>query len=91
MSTYIPRPPLTPERKRLRAQIAGSSRWAMETDRAGAMQHVRDGFTKSLERKVDPDGNLSPVELAKRVESARKAHYARLRYAALKAREAKKA
>lgn len=72
--------------RRLRARAAGLTRWANEPDRAGAMQPLRDGFQRKLERQIDPDGVLPPDELAKRVELARRAHLAKASLAAAKAR-----
>ena len=60
------------------AKIAANSRWARETDRSAATQAARDGMTRRFEREVDPEGRLAPDELAKRVASARSAHYQRL-------------
>lgn len=51
---------------------------------------AREAFRSKFERDVDPDGLLEPEERARRAEMARKAHFARLALASVKAR-AKKA
>jgi hypothetical protein len=45
---------------------------------------------ESFEAKVDPDGTMDPVERAKRAESARKEHFARMALLSAKARRAKR-
>lgn len=77
---------MTPAERRLRASAAGLTRWANETDRAGAIRPLREGFIRKLEREIDPDGSLPPDELAKRVELARRAHLAKASLAAAVAR-----
>ena len=60
----------------LRAQIAAHTRWSREPDRTAATQPARDAFRAKFVKMVDPDGTISdPVELEKRVASARRAHY----------------
>lgn len=72
------------------AKIAANSRWAMTDDRAAAMAPARAGMQKKFEDQVDPDRTLPAAERARRVESARKAHYQRMALASAKARAAKK-
>jgi hypothetical protein len=43
-----------------------------------------------FEREVDPDGTLPPAERAKRAESARKAHFARMALLSAQARAKRK-
>lgn len=62
----------------MRARIAAHERWAKEPDRAKATAAARAGLEARFVRQVDPDGVLSPEELAKRVASARSAHYTRM-------------
>ena len=69
----------------LHAQQASLTYWSQVPDRAAAMRPLREGFTRKLEREVDPDGRLSPQELERRVEMARKAHMARMTRLAVKA------
>ena len=78
-------PKLTPEQRRLRAQIAAHARWANEDPTANAARG-QAGLTARFEREVDPDGTLDPAERARRVESARRAHFARLALASSRAR-----
>ena len=74
----------------LRARIASYSRWARTPDRSGATAPARRGFDARFEREVDPEGKL-PSEVRERlVESARKAHFAKLAYASAKARRRKR-
>jgi hypothetical protein len=68
---------LTPEQRRLRAQIAAHIRWSLEDPTANAVR-AQAGLVARFERQVDPDGTLEPAERARRVESARKAHMKRL-------------
>ncbi len=44
----------------------------------------------SFERKVDPEGLLSPEERERRAGAARKAHFARLAYKSAEARRKRK-
>ncbi|MGV9792409.1 hypothetical protein [Gordonia sp. NPDC003422] len=74
----------------MRAQIAAHESWAKTPDRAARTAAARRGLEAKFEREVDPDGVLSPVERAKRVENARKAYYARLALKSAQARKARK-
>jgi hypothetical protein len=54
---------------------------------------ARQVFKDKFQDQVDPDGSLrktNPKEARRRAEAARKLHYARLAYASVKARAAKK-
>lgn len=62
----------------MRARIAASDRWAREPDRTRATAPARAGLEAKFERLVDPDGTLPPDERAKRVASAKTAHYTRM-------------
>lgn len=81
---------LTPEQRRLRAQIAAHSRWSQEDPAANAARG-QAGLLARFEREVDPDGTLTPEERHRRAESARKAHMARLTLASVTARRRKAA
>ncbi|TWF80033.1 hypothetical protein FHX44_115970 [Pseudonocardia hierapolitana] len=76
---------LTPEQRRLRAQIAAHIRWSREDPTANAVR-AQAGLVARFEREIDPDGTLEPAERARRVESARKAHMKRLALKSAKAR-----
>jgi hypothetical protein len=65
-------------RRTLIARIAAAERWAKEPDRTKATAAARRGLEEKFERLVDPDGVLPPDELAKRVASAKTAHYSRM-------------
>jgi hypothetical protein len=82
-------PSLTPTQRRLRAQVAANTRWAMapEGDRRATGRRGQAGLLSRFAREIDPDGTLPPEELAKRVENARQAHMARLALASSRARK----
>jgi hypothetical protein len=69
---------MTPEQRAFRARLAAHARWAKEEDRAAAFAPARRALLDRFEREVDPHGELSPQELARRVEHARKAYMYRL-------------
>lgn len=77
--------PLTPEQRRLRAQIAAHARWAGEDPAANAARG-QAGLLARFEREVDPNGTLPPTERARRAESARRAHMSRLALRSSRAR-----
>lgn len=79
---------LTPEERRLRAQIAANTRWSRE-DPAGTGLRAQAGLLARFEREVDPDRSLSEAERTRRVESARRAHMQRLALASVKARRSR--
>ncbi len=70
----------------LAGKIAAHTRWSAEPDRTAATQKARDAFLARFEEQVDPDGQLTPQERARRAESARKAHFQRLALESAKAR-----
>ncbi len=76
---------LTPEQRRLRAQIAANARWSRE-DPAPNAARGQAGLTARFEREVDPHGVLNPAERERRVECARRAHFQRLALASSRAR-----
>lgn len=73
----------------LAARIAAHTRWAMEPDRKQATSPARKGLDAKWAREVDPDGLLPPDELARRVDSLRRAHMTRMALASARARRAK--
>lgn len=73
------------------ARIAANERWAKEPDRSAATQAARDGMARKFEDQVDPGRDLAPEERARRVDSARRAHYQRLALKSAQARRAKSA
>ena len=78
---------LTPAQRSLRGQIAVHESWAHTPDRAARTAKARQAALDRFEREVDPNGELTPQERAKRAEHARKAYFARL---ALKSAQARK-
>lgn len=77
----------SPAERALRAKLASHVRWANTEDRAAATAPGRQAFLDRFEREVDPEGQLSPQERARRAEHARKAYFARL---ALKSAQARR-
>jgi hypothetical protein len=71
------------------ARVAAHTRWAGEPDRKAATAPARRGLDAKWAREVDPDGLLAPDELARRVDSLRQAHMARMALASARARRAK--
>jgi hypothetical protein len=69
---------MTPEQRRLRAQVAANTRWSRPMAREDAADAARSAFYARLEREVDPQGRLSPAELDRRVQAAARAFSARL-------------
>ncbi|MFN8037887.1 MAG: hypothetical protein U0Q07_01635 [Acidimicrobiales bacterium] len=80
----------TPSERRLHAQIAAHESWARTHDRAARTAAARQAFRDKFAAEVDPEGVLDPAERARRVESKRKAHFARLALKSAQARRAKR-
>lgn len=78
--------PLSPAERSLRAQIAAHDSWARTSDRPARTAKARAAALARFEREVDPNGELTPQERAKRAEHARKAYFARLALASARAR-----
>lgn len=80
---------LSPRERSLRATLAAHTRWAQEDPKA-AMANVRAGLTAKFERQVDAEfPGLAPDERARRVESLRRAHMAKMSLASAAARRAR--
>lgn len=71
----------------LASKFGAHMSWANTEDRAARTAPARRALDAKFERLADPDGVLTPPERAKRAESLRKAHYARL---ALKSAQARR-
>lgn len=71
------------------ARIAANTRWSQTEDRSAATQPARDAMYRKFEDQVDPERVLLPEERARRVASARKAHFQRLALKSAQARRAK--
>lgn len=82
---------LTPAERRLRAQVAAHTSWANTADRTARTAAATAASMARFEVLVDPLGELTPEERARRAESARKAHMARLALASAKVRRARTA
>ena len=69
---------MTPEQRRLRAQIAANTRWSRPMAREDAADTARSAFYARLERQVDPQSKLQPGERDRLVRAAARAFSARL-------------
>ena len=74
------------DERSLRARIAALERWAHTANRTAATAAARTAFDGRFEREVDPDGQLSAEERARRAGFARRAYFARLALLSAKAR-----
>ena len=84
------RPDPAAARRSAAGKVAAYRRWAFEPDRTAATEPGRRAFMAKFEAAVDPDGTLDPAERARRAESLRKAHFARLAAKSARARAARK-
>lgn len=80
---------LSPAQRKLAGTIGAHTRWSRantpEARRAGT-EAARAGRQRSWERQADPDGTLSPAELAAAVDRLKKAHQASMTLASAQAR-----
>ena len=76
------------DRKQL-ARIGGLA-LAAQRDSREYTKRARAAFLDSFERKVDPNGTLSPRERSRRAGAARKLYFAKLAYQSAKARAKRK-
>jgi hypothetical protein len=82
--------PLTAQQNFLRARIAAYARWAKEDPAANAARG-QAGLLAKFEREArEAEPGLTDAEYARRADSARKAHMARLAFASFKARGARR-
>jgi hypothetical protein len=72
-------------RRRSAARIGGLTRAARYSPEE-LTGPARRGFLAKFEREADPDGNLDPVERARRADVLLRLHMARLNHASVKAR-----
>ena len=61
---------MTPEQRRLRAQIAANTRWSRPMARADQAEAARAAIYARLERQVDPNQELQPEHRATLVAAA---------------------
>jgi hypothetical protein len=79
---------VTPEQRRLRAQLAANTRWSRPMSREDQADAARAAIHERLERQVDPLSQLPPDERDRRIRSAARALSAELNLA--KARKRKR-
>jgi hypothetical protein len=79
---------VTPEQRRLRAQLAANARWSRPMSREDQADAARAAIHQRLEREVDPLGQLPPDERDRRIRSAARALSVKLNLA--KARKQKR-
>ena len=77
---------LSPEQRRLRAQIAANTRWSKEDPKEG-IKPARAAYERRFESEVDPDGALPEGERRRRAAAAMRAHMQRLALASSRARK----
>jgi hypothetical protein len=84
---------LSPAHRSLVGKVAANTRWAQTTkdERRAATAPATEGRRRSWERKADPEGRMTPEELADAVERLKKAHYSRMALASAQARSSRKA
>jgi hypothetical protein len=80
---------MTPEQRRLRAQIAANARWSKYMAREDQAYVARQAMYDRLAREVDPHGELPPQERAILVRNAAKRLSARLNAAKARKRAAR--
>ena len=81
---------LSPEQRKLRAQIAAQSRWASPGARKRQSDAIRESRIRHHEQLVDPDSTLDPKERRACAEASLKVEMTRLAFRAAKARQAGK-
>ena len=69
---------MTPEQRRLRAQIAANARWSRPFAREDQAAAARAAILARYEREADPTGTLPPDKLAPLVKAKAREHSARL-------------
>ncbi|REH43609.1 hypothetical protein [Kutzneria buriramensis] len=74
----------------MRAQAGAHSMWAKTGDRTERTAIARKKFLDRFEKQVDPNGELTPAERAKRAASARRAYFTGLALRSSVARAARK-
>jgi hypothetical protein len=79
---------MTPEQRRLRAQIAANARWSRYMAREDQAAAARAALVARLEREVDPAGQLDPQERTVLVKSAARRLSAQLNAAKARKRAA---
>ncbi|GAA2696326.1 hypothetical protein [Actinoplanes palleronii] len=84
---------LPPAQRSLVGSIAANTRWAQTTraERQAATAAATEGRKKSWEQKADPEGRMTPDELAEAVTRLKKAHYSLMALRSAQARSGRRA
>lgn len=72
---------MTPEERKLRAQLAAHKSWAKTEDRQARISKARSASPADVEwhaKRLDPNNELPEAERYRRAESERKAYFANL-------------
>ena len=77
---------LTPAERRLAGEAGAHKSWALTEDWPARTAPARQAANAKFERQVDPKGELSPAERAKRAEQARKSYFKTLAFKSAKVR-----
>jgi hypothetical protein len=91
-ATSVPGPrtePVSRAERSLRARLAAYALHAQQDPRE-TTANGRAAFLARFDREVDPEGRLEADERRRRAEQARRAYFAPLSLAAVKARQAKR-
>lgn len=80
-------PAKRPTNRSLAARIAAAERWGRVKDRSAETLPARTGLLSKFAREADPNGELAPQELERRVASLMQAHMLRMSLAAKRARQ----
>jgi hypothetical protein len=83
------RQPLSPTERVLRARAAAHAKHAKH-DAKAAMDKARAAFLARFERLADPEGRLPAAERQRRAQQLRRAYFARLALASVKARRVRR-
>jgi len=78
---------VTPEQRRLRAQLAANTRWSRPMAREDQADAARAAIHQRLAREVDPLGQLPTAERERRIRSAARALSAELNLAKTRKRK----
>jgi hypothetical protein len=87
----MPKTPLSPAQRTLRAQIAANTRWGKEPDRLAATATGRRAAFEQLIKLADPDGTLPEPQRLTLAKNLERAHLQRISLRASRATQAKKA
>lgn len=84
---------LPPAHRSLIASVASNTRWAKTTadERRAATAPATEARNKGWELKADPDGRMTPAELAEAVARLKTAHYRLMALRSAQARTARRA